>query len=246
MKKESKEHELKKNELLAIAKTLFFQKGYDNTTVQDIIDTLGIAKGTFYHYFKSKDELLDTLVDQMTTEMSQRLRPIASAKKNAIEKVLDIFRVGAAYKVENLELFLVLVKTLYRDENQILRDRMFQRSIEKNSPTITRIIRQGIKEGVFTTAYPEHMGEMIINLGRSINESICKTLLHGTMDAKTMSAEMSDKLKMYQDMIERILGAPKNSIHIYVPGEFEKIADYFIKGLQKQETGNIKKRYKMW
>jgi AcrR family transcriptional regulator len=247
MTREVKEHKIRRHEIINTAKTLFFQKGYDNTTIQDIIDTLGIAKGTFYHYFKSKDELLDSLVDQIIIEMSQRLKPIASAKKSAIEKINDVFRIGAAYKVENLDSFLVIVKTLYRDENQILRDRMFQRSIEKNSPTITQIVKQGIKEGIFDTSYPEHMGEVIINLGKGINETICKTLLNVKTNAKTMCTQMTEKIKMYQEMIERILGASKGSIKIYVPGEFERIVEYFLKGLQNDSgVDETKKRYKMW
>ncbi|MBN2619701.1 TetR/AcrR family transcriptional regulator [candidate division WOR-3 bacterium] len=248
MTREIKEHGIRKNEIINTARNLFFQKGYDATPIQDIIDALGIAKGTLYHYFKSKDDLLDSLVDQIMTEMSLRLQPIAASKKSAIEKINEIFRTGAAYKMKNLDAFVVIVKTLYRDENQILRDRMFQRSIQKNSPVITEIVNQGIKAGVFTTSFPEYMGEVMINLGRSINEAICHTLLHEKTDAKTMSALMIKRMAMYQDMIERILGAPEGSIKIYDGGDFEKIVKHFLDALHKDDDtdNNTKKRYKMW
>jgi len=248
MKRENKEHDMRKNELTAAAKILFFQKGYENTTIQDIIDSLGIAKGTFYHYFKSKDDLLDTLVDQMITEMSQHLKPIANSKKNAIEKINDFFHAGASYKVKNLDVFIVIIRTLYRDENQQMRERMFQSSIKKNSPIIASIVKQGIKEGVFNTEYPDLIGETMINLGKNINEAICKTLLKAKINPREICEEMAQKILMYQDMIERILGAPKDTIKMYVPGEFEKIVDCFLKGLQDDSTGDseIRKRYKMW
>jgi AcrR family transcriptional regulator len=247
MAHDTKEHQIRKNEIINTARTLFFQKGYDNTSIQDIIDALAIAKGTFYYYFKSKDKLLDSLVDQIMTEMHQRLQPITTSKKNAIDKINDIFRIGATFKVENLDAFAVIVKTLYRDENQILRDRMFKRSIEKNSPMITKIANQGLKEGVFTTSFPEYMGEIMINLGRSINETICHALLHAKTDAKTVSALMKKRMEMYQDIIQRILGAPEGSIKIYDSEDFDKIIEHFLNAIQ--QNGDVdsitKKRYKM-
>jgi AcrR family transcriptional regulator len=248
MTRQIKEHEIRKNEIVTAAKKLFFETGYDATSIQDIIDSLGIAKGTFYHYFKSKDELLDSLVDQLMKDMSLRLQPIAASKKSAIEKINGIFRTGAAYKIENLDAFVLIVKTLYRDENQILRDRMFERSIQLNSLTIADIVRQGINEGVFTTAFPEYMGEVMINLGRSINETICHMLLHEKTSATTMSALIKRRMRMYEDMIERILGAPGGSIALYKGKDLDRIIEHFLNAIQKPEdTGSeTKKRYKMW
>lgn len=248
MVREIKEYEIRKKEIITAAKTLFFEKGYDSTSIQDIIDTLGIAKGTFYHYFKSKDELLDSLVDQLMQDMSLRLQPITTSKKSAIEKINDIFRIGTAFKMENLDAFVIIVKTLYREENRILRDRMFERSIQRNSPTIAEIVKQGIDEGVFTTSFPEYMGEVMINLGRSINETICHMLLHEKTSAKTMSALMKRRMKMYEDMIERILGAPGGSIILYESDDFDRIIEHFLNVLQKNDDAGseTRKRYKMW
>ncbi|KPL15996.1 hypothetical protein AMJ74_00150 [candidate division WOR_3 bacterium SM1_77] len=238
MTREIKEHHIRENEILETARIFFFQKGYEATTIQDIIDKLAIAKGTFYHYFKSKDELLDALVDHIMTDMSQLFKPLVTAKKSAVEKINNVFQLGAAYKIENLDAFVVIVKTLYRDENQIIRDRMFQKSIQKNSPTIAKIVNQGIKEGVFNTSYPEYMGEVMINLGRSINETICNTLLNEKIDAKTMSAHMKRSMEMYQDMIERILGAPKGSIKIYDGRDFDRIVEHFLNAIQKNSNAD--------
>lgn len=244
----SLQHEIRKKEIIDAGNTLFFKKGYERTSIQDIIDHLGIAKGTFYHYFKSKDELLDALVDRIITDMSDRFKPLVRAKKPATEKINDIFRIGASFKMENLDAFVVIVKALYRDENQILRDRMFQRSIERNSPVITEIVKQGIKTGVFTTSYPEYMGEIMINLGRSINEAICTMLLSKDTDAPTMSTLLTKRMEMYQEMIERILGAPEGSIRLYDGTEIDRIIEHFLTALQKREDAEAttRRRYKMW
>jgi AcrR family transcriptional regulator len=57
-----KEPEERRNEILDTAETLFFTKGYGKTTVNDILQAIGIAKGTFYYYFKSKEEVMDAVL----------------------------------------------------------------------------------------------------------------------------------------------------------------------------------------
>jgi len=57
----TKEYHVRKNELLDTAQELFFTQGYEQTTVETIIQKVGVSKGTFYYYFKSKEDLLDKL-----------------------------------------------------------------------------------------------------------------------------------------------------------------------------------------
>ena len=64
-----KEPDIRRNEILDVAQQFFYTKGYEQTSVQDIIDQVGIAKGTFYHYFGSKVELLDELIERMTDQV---------------------------------------------------------------------------------------------------------------------------------------------------------------------------------
>ena len=61
-----KEHDERKNEIIDTASHIFAQKGYDKTSVNDILNAIGIAKGTFYHYFKSKEEVLDAVITKAT------------------------------------------------------------------------------------------------------------------------------------------------------------------------------------
>ena len=60
----SKEHDVRRNEILDKAESLFEVKGYNKTTVNDILREVNIAKGTFYYYFKSKEEVLDAVIDR--------------------------------------------------------------------------------------------------------------------------------------------------------------------------------------
>ena len=68
-----KDAAVRRTEILDTAQYLCYSKGYERTSVQDIIDEIGIAKGTFYHYFRSKQDLLDALVDRIADQTVQNL-----------------------------------------------------------------------------------------------------------------------------------------------------------------------------
>ena len=63
-----KKGEKRKQELLKIAYQLFVEKGYENTSIDEIIATAGIAKGTYYYYFPSKEGTLEAVIDLMIGE----------------------------------------------------------------------------------------------------------------------------------------------------------------------------------
>ena len=72
--------DVRRNELLDSAQDLFFSKGYEATTVADIMERAGVSKGGFYHHFTSKDDLLEALVERMATRAMARLQPILEDK----------------------------------------------------------------------------------------------------------------------------------------------------------------------
>jgi len=86
--REVKEYDERLQEILSTARELFFTKGYATTSINDIISAIGIAKGTFYHYFDSKDDLLIAVTEQITDEALVGVREIvADPKLNALEKL---------------------------------------------------------------------------------------------------------------------------------------------------------------
>ncbi|MGB2578599.1 AcrR family transcriptional regulator [Elusimicrobium simillimum] len=81
-------HDKRKNEILDIAENLFTTKGYEKTTVENIINTAVIAKGTFYHYFKSKEELLDAIIMRFMDVGVKIIQSIADDPKLTAEQKL--------------------------------------------------------------------------------------------------------------------------------------------------------------
>ena len=72
--------EARKNEILDTAEQLFASKGFDNTSTNDIINAIGIARGTLYHHFRSKEDILDSVIDRISETLMRNARAIAEDK----------------------------------------------------------------------------------------------------------------------------------------------------------------------
>jgi len=233
MTRQVKRPEIRKNEILNVARKFFFQKGFDQTSVQDIIDALGIAKGTFYHYFRSKTDLLDKLTDRTTNEIYVSLKPIVESDMTATDKFNKIFKAASAVTMVNIDVFVVIIKVLFKDENTIIREKMHRNTVKKTTPLYSTIIKQGIAEGIFDVQSPEDVAEILIQIGTNLDETVCRLFLTEREDPDHLVRTMVNKIKIYQNAIERILAAPKGSIQFYIPGEYENMVREFYKKLKE-------------
>src|SRR5512136_2174315 len=118
------EHAVKRKEILDAAQRLVFTKGYEQMSIQDIVETLQISKGAFYHYFGSKPALLDGLVEAMVDEAEVMLDPIvAEPHLSAIDKFQRYFAAAGRWKTEQKEFILTLLRIWYTDQNTIVRQK---------------------------------------------------------------------------------------------------------------------------
>ncbi len=209
-----KEHAARRNEILDAASKLIYSKGYEQMTIQDILDELQIAKGTFYHYFGSKQELLEALIERMQEVAKLLLEPIVhDATLPALEKFRCFFAALARWKTEQKTFLLVVLRIWYTDENVLVRHKLHVAGVKWITPFFAVIIRQGIEEGVFTTAYPEQISEVIVHLLDDLNASLADLLL--TFDAQHDDVQRIERiLAAYTEAIERVLGAPLGSLQI--------------------------------
>jgi AcrR family transcriptional regulator len=223
------EYDERKNEILNAAQKYFYTVGYEKTSVNMIIEELGIAKGTFYHYFNSKVELLDELVDRMALDIMEAINPIAENEMNAVEKLNLIFTTARTIKTDNIDLMIPAMKVLYSDENIITRYKMNMKNAERMLPLYIKIITQGLNEGCFDTKYPDETALVIINLWLGLGESIIKDLLNNPN-----IEEIKKDIDAYVEAVERILGMKKGKFKI-IDIEILKIyVDSIIK--TKEET----------
>ncbi len=206
-------------EFLNIAQQLFMKKGYEQTSINDIIDRMGVAKGTFYHYFKSKEELLDKLVEQFAVQTRQKVQQVIQMEGiDAIGKLNKFFSEVWNLKLENRELMTLFMKVMYSDENLRYRHKMFKTNVQFISPELNKIIAQGIQEGILDPVAGEDTPMMIFALGTYISELMVDLLRE--MEKIPENAEIIEqKWTIYLKSIERLLGASEGSLAFAINGE---------------------------
>jgi AcrR family transcriptional regulator len=211
-------YQARRNEILDVAQRLvMLTKGYTNTTVQDILDELHISKGAFYHYFASKQALLEALIDRLAAEATPMLVEIVSDPDlPALEKLHLFFEKIARWKTERREYLMTLLDVWYADENAILREKLRSTMPERYAPLLTKVVRQGIEEGVMTPAYPDQIGGVVLYLLYDMGYDFACLLRQAAADP--MAAERALQTSAaYNDAIERVLGAPRGSVTVIDP-----------------------------
>lgn len=205
-----------KDRIRATAFSLFLQKGYDNTPIQAIIDAVGIAKGTFYHHFKSKEEMLVDLVEGMSRRVVDALAPIAASDLGAREKILAFSRTAVIQKAEDAgPETVVLVRQMRSKANRLLSDSIDRISTEWILPLYTEVIRQGVREGVFQVRNPELASELAVGAIMSMKNRVVDLFLAITEGEAGALERLAEVHRAIEQALERILGAPEGSLPIY-------------------------------
>ena len=204
----------RRNDILDAAQTLIYSKGYEQMSIQDILDSLNISKGAFYHYFDSKQALLDGLVERMFDQAEQVMRPIVDAPDlSALEKLQQYLDTGGRWKLSQKAFMLNLLRVWRADANALVRLKQETEGLKRIAPMLSQIIRQGMDESVFTTRYPEEFGAMIMGLSRGVEDEISELLLAEKPPPDALH-RLEEAMSAYSDAIERILGIPSGSIHL--------------------------------
>jgi TetR/AcrR family transcriptional repressor of nem operon len=209
-----KEHAVRRSEILDVAQRLIYTKGYEQMTIQDMLDNLQISKGAFYHYFDSKQALLETIIERMQKEVEQLLLPIVQDPVlPPLEKLQRFFDTLNRWKTAQKAFFLALLRVWYADDNAIVRQKVRAASVKWLTPWLSVIIRQGIQEGVLTTSYPEQVGEVVLSLVLDLGETLGGLLLLFEPE-RTDLHSIESIVAAYTDALERTLGAPGGSLHL--------------------------------
>lgn len=209
-----KESAVRRGEIIDAAQRLVYTRGYEQMTIQDILDELHISKGAFYHYFSSKQTLLEALIERLAEEAEKVIFPVLDDPHlPALEKLERYFVTAGRWKTNQKAYLLSLLKIWYTDDNAIVREKMLTTMVKRFAPMIARVIRQGIQEGVLTTAYPDAIAEAAMCLIKSLGDSFAQPLLSEVHQDDDYQ-HMENAVRAYTDALERILGAPSGSLHL--------------------------------
>jgi AcrR family transcriptional regulator len=209
------EYEIRQNEILDAAQRLIYTRGYDQMSIQDILAESHISKGAFYHYFDSKQALLEAMIERMASQVIQLLVPIFQDEHlPAPEKLHRVFDAASRWKTDRKDVMLNLVNVWYADENAILRLKAQAAVLPLIAPLITTIVCQGVREGAFHTPFPEQSSGIVFSLLQGFGDSLVKLI--SQPEINTQDLQYLETLSAsYQDAVERILGAPSGSLPLF-------------------------------
>lgn len=164
-----KDAQERRNEILDVAERLFCAKGFDNTSTNDILKEIGIARGTLYYHFKSKEDILDAMIERLTNQM------VAKASAIALDESIPVLerltRTMLSLNIDN-ELGDMIMEQVHRPQNALMHQKLENMLLGRVNKLITKITEDGIKQGIIHTDYPAEAVEMIMTYSYTAFDSM--------------------------------------------------------------------------
>ena len=192
--RDAKESEVRRLEIMNAAMQLFMEKGYTNTTTQDIVDKVNISRGLLYYHFKNKEDILYCLVEQYSEKLLKDIYQITFSEK--VRGFIEATIISSErISVEGTE----LQKTVDLEENRYMIDKLSHKLIKKLTIYFEKIIQQGIEEQSFLVQYPLETAEFLMT---------AYVFVSNNMSMKYSDKEsLDDYLRAYRIILERTLNA---------------------------------------
>ena len=219
-----KKGELRREAIIRTAERLFFEKGYEETSIQDILDELSISKGGFYHHFDSKIALLSEICRQRGELELERVRSeIQSGKLKPVQKLNLLLSVLHMFANGEPEFNALVLKVSYLEGDVNFRDQMRTFNISALRPLMDGVIEEGMANGSFFTRHPGKLGELLLQLGCDINDEVCR-ILAANPENPDCVIEIMELLDTYRESVEMLSGAEFGKIALF---DLEQLTEAF-------------------
>lgn len=195
-----KEADERRNEILDAAEALFGEKGFDVTTTNDILQKVGIARGTLYYHFKSKEDIMDGIIDRYNVNFLKVAEEIAKDKTIPVSE--RIIRVIMALNISEGNA-KEIKEHIHKPQNALMHQKIQKVIINGVPKILTGIINEGIEQGLFSTPFPYECMEMIV--------IYMNTIFDDDM-IKMTNEECMSRIRAFIFNVERLLGAESGSL----------------------------------
>jgi AcrR family transcriptional regulator len=207
-----KEADVRRDELLDTALLLFLEYGIERVSVEQITTTVGVAKGTFYHYFASKSELVEQLVQRFSDGVFDAIEAaLAEANGSALDRFQALITASTRAKLGQRTETLMLTKSLYAEENRSLRGRLRDGWMSRTRPLMLQIISQGQEEGVFDVPDVVAMTDIWLSLWYDYGMHVAE-IFFAVQDDPSRQGELVSAMRALVVAQERVLGAKPGSL----------------------------------
>jgi AcrR family transcriptional regulator len=187
-----------RKKIISVAKILLNKKDYHEVVMEEIAKSAGVAKGTIFFYFKTKENFVKEIFKSELEEVISMIDDVAKKDLPAIEKLRLLYDKYADNVSKNIHLFMMLRKEMVREDCKI--HSLMNKEYKKIAEKIIPIVEQGYKEGVLKKYTEDPLSSEIITsmvftyglsvahfvvhsknrqLYKKIKEIFWKILLHG-------------------------------------------------------------------
>lgn len=210
-----KKGDLRRDSILKKGQELFFEKGYEETSIQDILNALSISKGAFYHYFESKQALLEDICRQQSDAHIERLRmDVALGRLAPIQKMNMVLSQVNIFNGGDPRLTALMLKISYIDGDVNFREHVRGFMLPELSKMMGEVIREGMADGSLFTRNPAQLGKMLLMLAYDVNDEACRMLCADPENPDCVIL-IADLLNAYRDAVENLSGATFGSVQIF-------------------------------
>lgn len=209
---------VRRAELLDCAQGLFLTRGYEQTTVNDVIAATGLSKGAFYHHFRAKEDLLEAIADRFARESLGFIRGLqADRSLDALQRLNLMLSLGREWKREHIAELRAMFATLLAPQNVVLYQRILEAVFRVLAPALAQIIAEGQSEGVFGAGDPALAAEVLLGLANGRRSLVIAALGKAETDIDAGMAMIEDRVRAEESLADRVLGLRGRGVDLMGP-----------------------------
>ena len=211
---------VRRAELLDCAQRLFLTRGYEQTTVNDVIAATGLSKGAFYHHFRAKEDLLEAIAGRFARDALGFIRVLqADAKLDALARLNRLLSLGREWKAEHIPELRAMFTTLLDPQNATLYHRIVEAVSGVLAPALAEIIGEGEVEGVFDAGDPALAAEVLLSLSNGRRALVIAALDVAETDVDAGMSMIEGRVRAEEGIAVRLLGLKAGAVDLLGPPE---------------------------
>lgn len=204
-----------KREILQIAEKLFCSRGFRNTGVQDILDSLHISKGSFYHHFESKDSVLEALCVQRADKQAEAATEALRQPQDPLLRVNAVLACMSPLQESEADFLAMLLPQMFTREGRSVMIAYFEAVKRAFLPVMTRELKSAAEADAICTPTTDAIPDLVMTVAERCTYRMLTLLLRAALQHRHLEpAVMLDGLRTYRAVMERLLDAPLGSIEL--------------------------------
>jgi len=205
--RKDEEYNTKRTEIIQASLKILLEEGYDKFGVNHLLRVMDMSKGAFFHYFKSKNDLLEGVLEFLSQPIIDNMISIMENPNiSAIEKFSRLYQDTASIKVAYGEGLEMLSQALYMECNKPVLNNVIDRTIKACQPIYEAVIKEGNIAGVFDVKYVHGTAYHILAMTVRLNQAIAEYMLSDHDDV--FKDQLIEKIDTFEFIVQTSLNCP--------------------------------------